>query len=81
MQNNKKLETSQFLESSFAEQGQLLVLFKGDIDPATGKNWCSDCVKAEPYIEQFAKPLAIKKGIDLWTVVVGVFLKSQMLIF
>ena len=42
-----------------------------DIDPATGKNWCSDCVKAEPYIEQFAKPLAIKKGIDLWTVVVG----------
>ncbi|KAK8793688.1 hypothetical protein WA171_002821 [Blastocystis sp. BT1] len=31
----------------------LSVIFTGDIDPATGKSWCPDCIAADPVIDLF----------------------------
>ncbi|KAK8815104.1 hypothetical protein WA556_007138 [Blastocystis sp. ATCC 50177/Nand II] len=31
----------------------LSVIFTGDIDPATGKSWCPDCVAADPILDLF----------------------------
>lgn len=36
----------------------LYILFKGAIMPETGKNWCSDCEKAKPIIDQALHEIA-----------------------
>ena len=40
------------LEENLAKPS-LSVIFTGDIDPATGKSWCPDCVAADPVIDLF----------------------------
>ena len=44
------------LEKIIAEEektaSNIIVLFTGKEDPATGASWCPDCVKAEPIIEK-----------------------------
>ncbi|XP_065663715.1 thioredoxin domain-containing protein 17 isoform X2 [Hydra vulgaris] len=37
-------------ENSHASR--IFVLFTGQEDPATGKSWCPDCVRADPVIEK-----------------------------
>ena len=48
-----------------------IVIFKGSADPKTNVNWCSDCVKAEPNINNILKPFCHKNNIKVFTVDVG----------
>lgn len=48
-----------------------LVIFKGSIDPETNQNWCSDCVKAQPNIDNVIIPYCEEKNITVFIVEVG----------
>ncbi|XP_077965601.1 thioredoxin domain-containing protein 17-like [Styela clava] len=34
------------------QKKEIYCLFSGSVDPQSGKNWCPDCVKADPVIEK-----------------------------
>jgi hypothetical protein len=36
-----------------SEQENVIVIFTGVTDPATGKNWCPDCEVAKPNIKKY----------------------------
>ena len=36
---------------------RIFVLCTGKVDPATGKSWCPDCVKADPVVEKCKEEL------------------------
>jgi hypothetical protein len=40
------------LEALSQEQETVIVILTGSVDPATGKNWCSDCERAKPNINK-----------------------------
>lgn len=47
-------ETSEFqstLDAILKEQDHVIVYITGTTDPATGKNWCPDCERAKPNID------------------------------
>lgn len=47
-------ETSAFqstLEAVSKDQEYVIVYITGTVDPATGKNWCPDCERAKPNID------------------------------
>lgn len=48
-----------------------VLVFKGTIDAATGKNWCSGCVVSEPHIDRTIVPIAEEYQIPVYFVEVG----------
>lgn len=48
-----------------------VVIFIGNEDPWTGRNWCPDCVRAEPHIEKKLMPFCKEKNIPIHFVEVG----------
>ena len=59
-------DTNQFqstLDSIAAEQEFVVVIFTGTVDPATGKNWCPDCERAKPNLNNILMPNASGKVI------------------
>ena len=46
-------------------------IFKGIIDPSTGKNWCEDCEVADPIIKTNLLPECEKLNIPVLDVAVG----------
>ncbi|KAF6208627.1 hypothetical protein GE061_017085 [Apolygus lucorum] len=47
-------------------KGETVVLyFRGCVDEKTKKNWCTDCVKVEPVVEDFFKTTKFNKKIHL----------------
>jgi hypothetical protein len=48
-------DTNEFLptlEAIGKEQETVIAIITGANDPATGKSWCPDCVRAKPNLEQ-----------------------------
>ncbi len=71
---HKKIDADQFIEVYQEFKGKyprFIGIFKGSIDPATGVNWCSDCVVAEEPIKKYLLPLAEEKKVPVLEVSVG----------
>jgi len=58
-------ELATVVDPALEKHAKLLVVFKGTKDEVTGENWCSDCVKAEPVINEFLLPKAKEEGIPV----------------
>ena len=72
-EHHKKIHTKEFMaefEKLVQEKKTFIAIFKGSEDK-DGKNWCSDCVAADPAIKSTLIPQAHKKHIDVYTVEVG----------
>ena len=48
-----------------------IAVFKGSTDPETGINWCSDCVKADPFIKEHIIPKAKELNMQVYIVECG----------
>ena len=71
---HKKVEFDQFLDvyqDFLSKYPKFIGIFKGSVDPATGQNWCPDCVAAEDPLKKYLFPLAQKKNIPIIEVSVG----------
>ena len=71
---HKKVEFDHFLEvyqDFLGKYSKFIGIFKGSVDPATGQNWCPDCVIAEEPIKKYLFPLAQEKNIPILEVSVG----------
>ena len=60
-----------FLETYKTLPSPSVVVFKGSTDPETNENWCSDCVKADPYLKQIIEPECKSRNIPYTEVKVG----------
>eukprot|EP00357_Protocruzia_adherens_P035146 CAMPEP_0114986732 /NCGR_PEP_ID=MMETSP0216-20121206/8591_1 /TAXON_ID=223996 /ORGANISM="Protocruzia adherens, Strain Boccale" /LENGTH=128 /DNA_ID=CAMNT_0002349203 /DNA_START=27 /DNA_END=413 /DNA_ORIENTATION=+ len=54
----------------FSKDKKLIAVFKGTTDPATGENWCGDCVESEPFINAMLKK-ASENGVNVLMCPVG----------
>ena len=54
-----------------AQNNKVVGVFSGEIDPATGKNWCPDCAAAEETIEKVVPKMCKEKGYGLFFCSVG----------
>jgi WD40 repeat protein len=67
----KYTELDETLKSIRDSHDRVLFTFKGSVDPATGVNWCPDCVDAEGPIRGTVYPVANKLNIPVYEVNVG----------
>jgi thiol-disulfide isomerase/thioredoxin len=68
-----KMYTAGFIPEAdklIAEKKPFIVIFKGGVDES-GNSWCSDCVAAEPMVNQVLIPEAKKLGFPMYIVDVG----------
>lgn len=65
------MDYKEFIETYKTLETPSVVVFKGSIDPKTNDNWCSDCVKAEPYLKKIVEPECKARSIPYIEVKVG----------
>ena len=66
---NFSMSHEQFLSAK--KPDRYIAIFKGSEDPSTGINWCSDCIKAGPFIKEQILPKAKEADLAVYSVDCG----------